>query len=93
MHASIWRFNGDTAELLPRYDALVAEIPVANMQLHACLPTADGILVVDACPSEAVFREFFAGPVFRALREAHGLPEPELLDYPVHRAFARGAEL
>jgi len=34
MHASIWRLHGDPKELLPRYDALVADIPRENMRLH-----------------------------------------------------------
>jgi hypothetical protein len=34
MHASIRRFTGDADELLRRYDAMVAEIPAANLRLH-----------------------------------------------------------
>ena len=34
MHASIWRFAGVPDELLRRYDAMVAEIPRANLLLH-----------------------------------------------------------
>lgn len=93
MHASTWRFTGDPDELAARYDALVADVPRSNLQLHACLRAPDGLLVVDTCPSEQTFREFFAGEGFRALRERHGMPEPELTDYPVHRAFAGGEEL
>jgi hypothetical protein len=94
MHASLWRFTGDPDDLLRRYDAMVAEIPNANMLLHLCVEAPDGILVVDTCPSRAVFEEFFAGPGFRALRERHGLPDPERLeDFPVHAAFAQGRAL
>jgi hypothetical protein len=93
MHSSLWRFRGDPDDLARRYDALVAEVPAANLQLHLCLRTEDGILVVDTCPSVEVYRGFVGGEAFTALRERHGLPEPELADYPVHRAFAGGHEV
>ncbi|TML53619.1 MAG: hypothetical protein E6G15_08945 [Actinobacteria bacterium] len=91
MHASIWRLHGDPKELLPRYDALVADIPRENMRLHLCLRAPDGLVIVDTCPSRQVFESFIAGGAFRALLERHGLPEPEQLeDFPVHRAFVDG---
>jgi hypothetical protein len=91
VHASIWRFRGDPDDLLRRYDAMVAEIPAANMRLHVCLRGDDGIVLVDTCPSKQVFDEFFAGDGFRALRERHGLPEPLALeDFPVHAVFVDG---
>jgi hypothetical protein len=31
VQASIWRFAGDPDNLLRRYDAMLAEIPTANM--------------------------------------------------------------
>lgn len=90
MHASIWRFTGDPDELLRRYEAMLAEVPAANMRLHLCLRARDGIVLVDTCPSREAF-EAFAGAGFRALRERHGLPEPaELHDFPVHVAFVDG---
>jgi hypothetical protein len=93
MHASIWRFVGDPDELVRRYDAMVAEIPRANMRLHLCLRAADGIVLVDTCPSREVFEAVSAGHEFRGLRERHGLPEPERLeDFPVRAAFVDGAK-
>jgi len=87
MHASIWRFGGDPDDLLQRYDAMVAEIPPKSMRLHLCLRAPAGIVIVDTCPSREVFEAFSEGP-FRALRERHGLPEPERLeDFEVHRVF------
>jgi hypothetical protein len=92
MHASIWRFPGDPDDLLPRYDAMVAEIPPTTMRLHLCLRAADGIVLVDTCPSRDVFEAFSAGAEFRALRERHGLPDSEHLeDFPVHAAFVDGS--
>ena len=58
MHASVWRFRGDPDDLLRRYDAMVAEIPAASMRLHLCLRASDGMVLVDTCPSRAVFEEF-----------------------------------
>ena len=91
MHASIWRFSGDPDELLRRYEAMIAEIPAENMRLHLCLRDADGIVLVDTCPSKEVFDGFFAGDGFRSLRERHGLPEPvSVQDFPVRVAFVNG---
>jgi hypothetical protein len=90
VYASIWRFNGDPDELARSYDAMIAQIPRGNLRLHLCLQAPDGILVVDTCPSREAFEGFVAGP-FRALREQHGLPEPERMDgFPVHVAFVDG---
>jgi hypothetical protein len=91
MHASIWKFSGDPDELLESYDALVAAIPRSSLRLHLCLRAVDGIVLVDTCPSRQVFEAFAGGEEFRALRGAHGLPEPERLeDFPVHVAFVDG---
>ena len=91
MHASIWKLAGDPEELLARYDAMVAEIPSANMRLHLCLRADDGIVLVDTCPSQEVFEAFAAGDEFRSLRARHGVPDPERLeDFPVHAAFVDG---
>jgi hypothetical protein len=76
MHASIWRFRGDPDDLLRRYDAMVAEIPAANMRLHVCLRADDGIIVVDTCPDRETYQAFVAGAI-RGLFRAHGLPDPE----------------
>ncbi len=91
MHASIWKFSGDPDELLRGYDAMVAEIPPANMQLHLCLRAADGIVLVDTCPTKDVFDAFVANDAVRRLREKHGLPEPARIDdFPVHVVFVAG---
>jgi len=88
MHASIWKFTGDPDELLRRYDAMLAEIPAANMRLHLCLRAQDGIVLVDTCPSREAFEAFANGEGFRALRAKHGLPDPASVeDFPVHVAF------
>lgn len=94
MHASIWRFDGDPDDLVRRYEAMVAEIPVANMRLHLCLRAAGGIVLVDTCHSQDAFEAFASGDGFRALLRRHGMPEPELLeDFPVQAAFVDGRRL
>jgi hypothetical protein len=91
VHASIWRFRGDPDDLLPRYDAMLAELSAANMKFHLCLRGEDGIVLADTARRSRLFDEFFAGEGFRSLRERRGLPEPDVLeDFPVHVAFADG---
>ena len=91
MHASIWRFRGDPDDLLRRYDAVIAEIPPANMRLHLCLRADDGIIVVDTCPDRETYEAFVAGAITGLFR-AHGLPDPEAVeDHPVHAAFVEAA--
>jgi hypothetical protein len=58
MYASIWKFDGDPDDLLARSDAMIAEIPRANMKLHLCLRAPDGIVMVDPCPTRESFEAF-----------------------------------
>ena len=84
MHASIWRFRGDPDQLLRSYEAMLRELPAANMKLHLCLRAPDGIVVVDTCPTREAFEAFVANPGLRMLRARNGLPEPERIeDFPV----------
>ena len=90
MHASIWRFAGNPDQLLRSYDAMVAEIPAANMRLHLCLRADDGIIVVETCPDRETYEAFVARAI-AGLLQAHGLPAPEAVeDHPVHAAFVDG---
>lgn len=94
MHASIWTFAGDPAELARRYDGLAAELPPEAMRLHLCLLTPAGLVLVDTCPSRDSFVSFSTGDAFRALRGRHGIPEPVRVDdHPVHAAFVAGRRL
>lgn len=78
MHASIWTFHGDPNQLVRSYDAMVADVPSANMRLHLC-------------PTKEAFEAFFASEGARMLREKHGLPEPERVDdFPVHASYVGG---
>ena len=93
MHGSIWKFNGDPADLAEKYEALLGEIPSQNMRFHACLITDDGLIMFDTCPSEQVFHDFFEGPAFMGLLEQYGFPPPEVENYPVIAAFSNGARI
>jgi hypothetical protein len=91
MYASIWEFAGDPADLLPRYEAMVAELPSESLTLHMCLRGSKGIVLVDTCPSQEVFEAFARGDEFAELRRRHGLPDPDRLDgFPVEVAFVGG---
>jgi hypothetical protein len=91
MHASIRSFTGDPDELLRAYDTMVAQIPPDAMKLHLCLRAADGIVLVDTCPSREAFDAFATSDWFAELRAQAGLPEPvRLEDFPVHAAFIDG---
>jgi hypothetical protein len=94
VHCSLWRFVGDPEELEARYLALLAEVPPSNHLLHVAARTPDGLLIVDTCPSEDVFRRFFGpdGPG-TALFAKHGLVPAETEDHAVIRAFGRGSRL
>lgn len=94
MHCSVWRFVGNPDELEARYLALMAEVPESNHVLHAAARTPDGLLIFDTCPSEEVYRSFFAegGPA-SALFEKHGLVPTTREDYPVIRAFGAQSRL
>ena len=89
MYAAIWRFAGDPDDLGDRYSAMIGEL--GNPRLQLCLRAADGIVLVDTCPSREAFEAFAGSDSFRQTRERHGLPEPESVDgFDVRAAFADG---
>ncbi len=94
MHSSVWTYHGDPDDLARRYEAMVAEIPAEAMQFGACLRTADGIIIVDTCPSNEVFDEFVVLEGLQALLDRHGLGRPDRLEgHPVVAAFAGGRRI
>lgn len=94
MHCSISTYVGDTADLVARYEALVAEVPAENMRFHACARTNNGIVIFDTCPSKEAYDSFWSSPDVLALLERHGLADPtERLDFPVVRAYAGGTRV
>ena len=91
MHCSLWSYQGDPDELVARYEAMIAEVPVESMQFAACFRTQHGIVIVDTCRSKEVFDEFVASEGLHALLARHGLDQPDqLVDHPVVAAFAGG---
>lgn len=93
MYASIWTFRGDPDELLRSFDAMLSEIPRANLQLHLCLRAPKGIVLIDTPPTKENFEAFARGDTFRLLRARRGLPEPERIEeFPVYLAFVGGQE-
>src|SRR3954447_7554659 len=94
MHASLWTFTGDSDDLLRRYDAMVAEIPLEEMALHVAMRVPDGLLIFDTCPTEDAFRSFIGGEWFAELRARHGLPPlSKVEDYPVDRVIVDGKQV
>jgi len=85
-----YHFDGDPDDLRPRYDELMAGFPPEMTILHVCTTRADGVTVVDACPSREVFEDFSTGPDFAAALQAAGLPTPRIEHLgDVHRALMR----
>ena len=89
MHASISTFRGDPDDLVARYDAALAELGTASIDLQLCLRTDDGIVVVDTCPSREAFDAFYNHGPYRSMLARHGLPDPVVENHPVHVAIAR----
>lgn len=87
MFAGAYRFAGDPAEIVAAYDPMMTGVDPATLDLHV---GADGLVVVDACPSEAMFRGFAANPEFAAARRRAGLLEPTIKYLGVvHQALLR----
>lgn len=93
MHVSISTFSGDPDDLLASYDALLAEFGVANLHMHMCLRSPQGIVVVDTCPTREDYEAFHHSEAFRSALARHGLSEPTAEDYPVHVAVVEGREV
>jgi hypothetical protein len=94
MHGSFWKFEGDPDDLLERYDALVADLPLEQIRLHFAMRTPDGLMVVDTCPTEEQFRSFISGEWFAELRAKHGLPPlASVEDHPIDRVIVDGRHL
>jgi hypothetical protein len=78
MFLGAYHFDGDPGPLLAAYRALMREFAPATSDLHVCVERVDGITVYDACPSQAVFAAFSAGPEFAGALQAAGLPRPRV---------------
>lgn len=93
MFLGLYRFEGNPQELLAAYEHMIKSVPAGNMQLHACIPDAGGLWLVDTCPTREVFESFSSSPQFHALLKAAGLPAPTVQKIgDVHRLYVGGEQ-
>lgn len=78
MYLSAYHFDGDPETLLDAHDRLAVQFPLDAFDLHLVVRGERGIVVLDACPSRAVFESFSTSPEFRAAVAAAGLPAPRI---------------
>jgi hypothetical protein len=71
-----YHYSGASADLLAGYRRLSERIPADSLDLHLCIRTPTGLLVLDACPSVEVFTSFSGGSDFAELNASVGLPPP-----------------
>ncbi len=90
MYLGIYEFDGDPAELLDAYDALMASTPTSSIAWHVCAARPGGIVIYDTCPSEEAFRRFSTSPEFLGALQRAGLPKPTVTGQAVHAARAPG---
>ena len=69
-------FLGDPDTLLSHYDRFMQQVPDDNISFHVCVRHADGISIIDTCPSREVFDSFSTSPELFGLMERAGLPRP-----------------
>jgi hypothetical protein len=90
MFLGSYAFEGDPAKLLPAYERMLAQLPEADIGLHVCVVREHGLLVLDSCPSRAVFDAFTASAGFAAAVADAGLPHPRVVHLgEVHHAQLR----
>ena len=90
MYLGLYRYDGDPDELMEAYDRLMEQMPPDALLFHACVRTASGIVVIDACPDEVTFDGFSTSEQVLAAMEQAGLPRPEVTKLgPVHAAVVR----
>jgi hypothetical protein len=74
MFVGRYRFRGSVPELVAGHERLLASLPPDQITLHLCLTDAEGITVLDACPSRDVFERFSTSRTFADAVAAAGLP-------------------
>jgi hypothetical protein len=92
MFLGAYHFAGDPSDLLPAYDRLMSGFDPSTFDLHVCAVRPEGLVVLDTCPTEEVFRTFSTGDDFRGACRRAGLPEPRIEHLgTVHQAILREA--
>jgi hypothetical protein len=86
----IFRAKGNTEDLLARYDAAIAEAtetaPV-RPDAHYCVPTGEGIMIVDVWRTRAdVQRAVIDNLDFQRVWDEAGWPDESIEIFEVHNA-------
>jgi hypothetical protein len=76
MHLALYRFTGDSAQLLAAYDRMSELMPGADLRI--CAAQVGSVTVLDACPDRATFERFSTSEQFHAALAAVGLPRPDV---------------
>jgi hypothetical protein len=78
MYLTAYHFDGDPAALTAAHDRMVAHFPPGDRDLHLCVATDAGIVVLDTCPSREVALAFQRSPEFADAVASSGLPTPRI---------------
>jgi len=91
MFLGIYHFEGDTAQLRMAYERMLELIPHTNLQLHVCVPSEDGLSIIDSCPNKESFLSFASSSEFADALKTAGLPTPKVTPMgEIHTAFVDG---
>ena len=78
MFIGAYTFTGDVEALKASHDEMMKILGSDGIFLHVALVGDGKLTVLDACPSEEVFKEFSTSEPFRGLVAQVGLPEPTI---------------
>ena len=78
MFLGAYHYSGVRTDLLAGYYRLSSAVPASSLDLHVCVRTPSGLVVLDACPSAEAFASFSVGAEFVRLNAAAGLPRPRI---------------
>jgi len=94
MFLGIYTFESDTAQLRMAYERMLELIPHTNLQLHVCVPSDNGLSIIDSCPSKESFLFFASSSKFADSLKSAGLPTPKVTPMgEVHTAFVDGTRI
>ena len=78
MFVAAYTFRGDVEELKAGHDKMLDILGRDGIFLHVAVVGDGKLTILDACPSEDVFKQFSQGEFFRSLVAKVGLPEPSI---------------
>jgi hypothetical protein len=79
MFIGSYTFVGDIDELKAGHAKMLETIGTDGIFMHVALVGDGQLTVLDACPSEEVFKEFSQGEFFKMLVDKCGLPMPTIV--------------